>query len=120
MEHYGIVSLIPAFSVLVLALVTKRTLEALIGGTLLGFIILEKQAFFGAFVSASLKVMGDETIGWIILVCGLFGSLIALLVKSGGALAFGNFLVRFVKNRKSALLTTYLLGLVIFIDDYLN
>ena len=120
MENYGIVSLMPAFSVLVLALVTKRTLEALIGGTLLGFIILEKQAFFGAFVSASLKVMGDETIGWIILVCGLFGSLIALLVKSGGALAFGNFLIRFVKNRKSALLTTYLLGLVIFIDDYLN
>ena len=60
MEHYGIVSLMPAFSVLVLALVTKRTLEALIGGTLLGFIILEKQAFFGAFVSASLKVMGEN------------------------------------------------------------
>ncbi len=120
MEHYGIISLIPAFTVLVLALVTKRTFEALVGGTLLGFIILNKQNFFGAFVDASLKVMADATIGWIILVCGLFGSLIALLVKSGGALAFGNFVVGFVKGRKSALMTTWMLGLVIFIDDYLN
>ncbi len=103
-----------------LALVTKRTLEALIGGTLLGFIILNKQDFFGGFVDASLKVMADPTIGWIVLVCGLFGSLIALLVKSGGALAFGNFVVRFVKGKKSALMTTWALGLVIFIDDYLN
>ena len=120
MEHYGIVSLIPAFSVLVLALITKRTFEALVGGTLLGFLILNKQDFFGAFINSSLKVMGDPTIGWIILVCGLFGSLIALLVKSGGAIAFGNFLIRYVKSKKSALMTTWLLGLIIFIDDYLN
>lgn len=120
MEHYGIISLIPALSVLVLALITKRTFEALVGGTLIGFLILKKGAFFGAFVTSSLNVMGDGTIGWIILVCGLFGSLIALLVKSGGAIAFGNFLVRFVKTKKAALMTTWALGLVIFIDDYLN
>jgi len=120
MEHYGIISLIPAFSVLVLALITKRTFEALVGGTLIGFLILKKEAFFGAFVTSSLNVMADGTIGWIILVCGLFGSLIALLVKSGGAIAFGNFLIRFVKTRKAALMTTWALGLVIFIDDYLN
>ena len=44
MEHYGIISLIPAFSVLVLALITKRTFEALVGGTLIGFLILKKGA----------------------------------------------------------------------------
>ncbi|SDP53822.1 Na+/H+ antiporter NhaC family protein [Desulforhopalus singaporensis] len=120
MEHYGVISLIPALSVLVLALVTKRTLEALIGGTLVGFVIWKKDDFFSGFSDAALKVMGDPTIGWIILVCGLFGSLIALLVKSGGALAFGSFIVRFVKSRRSALFATWILGLVIFIDDYLN
>lgn len=120
MEHYGFISLIPALSVLILALVSKRTLEPLIGGTLLGFVIWKKGDFFGGFSDAALKVMSDPTIGWIILVCGLFGSLIALLVKSGGALAFGEFITRFVKSRKSALLSTWILGLVIFIDDYLN
>jgi tetracycline resistance efflux pump len=120
MEHYGIISLIPAACVLVIALISKRTLEALIGGTLIGFIIWKKTAFFGGFADTALKVMGDGTIGWIILVCGLFGSLIALLIRSGGAIAFGNFLITFIKNRKSALITTWILGLVIFIDDYLN
>ena len=120
MEHYGIISLIPAACVLIIALISKRTFEALVGGTLIGFIIWKKSEFFGGFADTALKVMGDGTIGWIILVCGLFGSLIALLIRSGGAIAFGNFLVTFIKNRKSALLTTWILGLVIFIDDYLN
>jgi len=120
MEHVGFISLIPALSVLVLALLTRRTLEALIGGTLIGFLIWKQGDFFGGFADTALKVMADPTIGWIILVCGLFGSLISLLVKSGGSLAFGRFIIRYVKNRKSALLATWILGLVIFIDDYLN
>ncbi len=120
MEHYGAISLIPALTVLVLALITKRAFEALVGGTLLGFIIVNKGNFFSGFADSALKVMADATIGWIIMVCGLFGSLIALLVKSGGALAFGEFLMRFVKNSKASLIATWFLGLVIFIDDYLN
>ncbi|RLB74467.1 MAG: sodium:proton antiporter [Deltaproteobacteria bacterium] len=120
MEHYGFISLIPAASVLLLALITKRTFEALIGGTLIGFLIVGKQDFFGKFADSALNVMSDPTIGWIILVCGLFGSLIAMLIKSGGALAFGNHVEKFVKGKKSALMTTWVLGLIIFIDDYLN
>jgi hypothetical protein len=56
--------------------------------------------FFHAFIASSLNVMGDETIRWIILCYGLFGSFIALLVKSGGAIAFGNFLTPYVKSKK--------------------
>ena len=64
--------------------------------------------------------MGDPTIGWIILVCGLFGSLIELLIRAGGAVAFGQFLARFVNSKRSSLFVTWILGLIIFIDDYLN
>jgi Na+/H+ antiporter NhaC len=120
MEHYGIISLLPTTVVIVLALISKKTFEALLGGTIVGFLLLAKQNFFAAFTDSFLSVMQDATIGWIILVCGLFGSLIHLLVKSGGANAFANYLLRFVKNRNSALLITWLLGLFIFIDDYLN
>ncbi len=42
------------------------------------------------------------------------------MVHSGGAQAFSGKLVKFVKNRRSALLTTWVLGLAVFIDDYLN
>lgn len=120
MEHFGFISLIPALCVLICALITKRTFESLIFGAIIGFIILEQDRFFSAFVDASLTVMGNPTIGWIILVCGLFGSLIALLVKSGGALAFAEYISLKVKTKKGALLATWFLGLLIFIDDYLN
>ena len=119
MVQFGFWSLIPALSVIALALLTRRTLEALIAGALIGFVILKGTDFFSGFVNAALKVMRDPSIGWIILVCGLFGSLIALLVRGGGAMAFGNWLSRYVKGKRSALIATWLLGLMIAIDDYL-
>ncbi|MEM8944662.1 MAG: Na+/H+ antiporter NhaC family protein [Planctomycetota bacterium] len=120
MEHSGLWSLVPTFIVLIVALATHRTFEALLCGALLGYVIVDPSDFFSAFVDSLLNVMQDPTIGWIILVCGLFGSLIHLLVASGGATAFANSLLGFVKTRRSALIVTWLLGLVLFIDDYLN
>ncbi|GGJ73315.1 hypothetical protein [Virgibacillus salexigens] len=45
MEHYGWISMVPALCVLSVALITKRTIESLIFGSIIGFIILEKQHF---------------------------------------------------------------------------
>ena len=88
MEHWGFWSIVPTVSVLLLALLTRKTFEALLGGALIGFSILSPMNFFSGFTNSLLEVMQDPTIGWVILVCGLFGSLIHLLVKSGGATAF--------------------------------
>ena len=62
----------------------------------------------------------DETIAWVIIVCGLMGSLITLLMRVGAARAFSRALSSKAQNSTSALLYTWLLGLVVFIDDYLN
>lgn len=120
MESYGILSLVPTLVVVAVALTTRKTFEALVGGSLAGYILLSGFQFFSNFTDSLLKVMQNETIGWVIMVCGLFGSLIHLLVMSGGTGAFSSYLLRFVKSRKSALLITWLLGIFIFIDDYLN
>ena len=120
MEHQGFISLLPTLAVILFAIFSKKTFESLLVGSVIGFILLSQLNFFTDFTASLLKVMQDPTIGWVILVCGLFGSLIHLLVQSGGANAFANYLLRYVKNRKSALLLTWLLGLSIFIDDYLN
>ncbi|MEM9259667.1 MAG: Na+/H+ antiporter NhaC family protein [Bacteroidota bacterium] len=120
MEHFGWLSLLPTLTVVVVALVFRKTFEALLAGIILGFVFMAGTGFFGAFTDSLLSVMADPTIGWIILVCGLFGSLIHLIVAAGGARAFADFLLRYVTSRRSALLTTWLLGLCIFIDDYLN
>jgi tetracycline resistance efflux pump len=53
-------------------------------------------------------------------VCSLYGALIQLMIRSGGVLAFGDYLLRFVQNRKKSLLTTWVFGSFLFVDDYLN
>ena len=105
---------------LLLALVTRRTFESLIGGTLVGCLLTSGFGFFSAFTDSMLSVMKDETVGWITLVVGLFGALIALLVRCGGTLAFGERVGALVRGRTGALLATWFMGLVIFLDDYLS
>ena len=113
-------SLIPPLVVLVLAIWLRRPILSLIIGAVTGFLLLDPSQVLNNFAKVSLQVMTDETIGWLILVCGGFGALIALLVRTGGALAFGRNALKFAKGPKSSLLMTFILGIVIFIDDYLN
>ncbi|MEL4483775.1 Na+/H+ antiporter NhaC family protein [Shewanella algae] len=113
-------SLVPPIVVLVLAIWLRRPILALIIGAVSGLLLLEPSQVLNSFADISLKVMADETIGWLILVCGSFGALIALLVRTGGALAFGRKALKLAKGPRSSLLMTFVLGLVIFIDDYLN
>ncbi|MCK2182574.1 Na+/H+ antiporter NhaC family protein [Halomonas getboli] len=119
-NDYGWASLVPSLIVLVVAIATHRTLEALAIGALSGLIMLQPQDFVGELADISLSVMTNETIGWLILVCGLMGGFIAMLEKSGCTLSFSHFMTKLVKTRRQSLLSTALLGVLIFIDDYLN
>jgi tetracycline resistance efflux pump len=120
MEHYGLISLIPVLTVVFLAFVTRRTFEPLLIGSIVGFILLEGGGFFPAWMDAVYVVMMDGVTVWIILVCGLFGSLIKLLEKSGGALGFSDMATKNTKSRNASLMVTWILGIIIFVDDYLN
>ncbi|WP_035572794.1 Na+/H+ antiporter NhaC family protein [Halomonas halocynthiae] len=118
--EFGWISLVPSFIVLVVAISTHRTLEALAIGALSGLIILQPGDYIGELADISLAVMMDETIAWLILVCGLMGGFIGMLEKSGCTLSFSHFVNRAVKTRRQAMLSTAGLGVMIFIDDYLN
>ncbi len=120
MQEPTALSLIPPVVVLTLALLSRRPIFSLLAGTLAGLLLLGPVGAVGNFAAISVKVMMDETIAWLILVCGFFGALIALLVRAGGALAFGKLALRYTRGARSSLLMTWLLGLLIFVDDYLN
>ncbi len=119
-DSFGSLSLLPTAVVLIISLITHRTLEALIAGSLTGFLMISPQTALQDFSATALEVMQDPTTGWIFLVCGLFGSLIALLQFSGGTLAFSDLVGRYCRTRRKALIFGWLLGILIFIDDYLN
>lgn len=112
--------LIPAVVTIVIAILSRRPIESLLSGVVVGLLMLEPSVALTNFSAILLDVMMDETIAWIIIVCGLMGSLISLLMRAGAASAFSDLLAARAQSSGSALLYTWLLGLVIFVDDYLN
>jgi len=120
MTDYGLLTLVPTGVVLILALWTHRTIESLIAGTIAGLFILEPTAPLQLLAEKSLAVMMNETVAWIVLVCGFMGSLIALFIRTGAIGAFTQAVIHRISSKKQALFTAWVLGLFLFVDDYLN
>lgn len=119
-DGYGALSLLPAALVITMAVLTRKTVESLLAGSLLGLLLIDPTNLVTPLADVTLAVMMDETIAWLILVCGIMGGLINLLARGGGVFSFGNFMTRIIKSPRGAMLGTVGLGLVVFIDDYLN
>ncbi len=120
MDSAGWTSLIPALVAIATAIFSRRPIESLLAGVFAGLILLGPADAIGNFSAILLEVMMEETIAWVIIVCGLMGSLITLLMRVGAASAFSQVLAARANSSGTALLYTWALGLVIFIDDYLN
>lgn len=56
----------------------------------------------------------------ILLFLVLLGMLVSVITKAGGSKAYGNWAASKIKSKKTALLSTSALGVLIFIDDYFN
>ena len=123
MDSPSAISLIPPVVVMAVAIWLKRPILSLVVGAVAGLLMLfPTQPFelLNTFSEISTSVMQDETIGWLILVCGGFGSLIGLLIHTGGAVAFGRSASKLATGPRSSMFMTFVLGCIIFIDDYLN
>lgn len=118
--NYGLVTLLPPIVVILFAVITKRTFEALILGGIIGYIITTGMGFVPGYLDAVFQVLTDYDSVWLILVCGLFGSLIALLEKSNGTIGFSKFIAKYASTPKKTLMASYIMGILIFVDDYLN
>lgn len=118
--NYGLLTFVPIIVVIALALKTRKTLFSLIIGTLLCYIIISGVGFYEGWTDAIFRAACKQTNQWVFLVCMLFGSLIALLGASHGTLGFSRLLERFCVGPKSTLIVTWIMGVIIFIDDYLN
>ncbi len=130
-------ALVPAFTVLGIAIITKKALEPLIIGSALGFLLLAMRGgseeyfpegkgmifplnmFDGLFSSIS-RDAHDQGLIWVILVCILYGAFVQMLVASGGIKAVGTYSEKYVKTKKQSLIMTYFLSFFFFLDDYLS
>ncbi len=117
---FGGWSLVPPLVVVTVALKTRRAFEPLVVGCLVGFLMIDWRAFPGNFLDSLLKTFQDESLVWVIVVCTLYGSIIQLMVNSGGIRAFGDWLLRWLTTPRRALVGSWLVGVGIFMDDYLS
>ncbi len=120
MEDPGALILIPTLVVFVLAILTHRPIESLITGSVVGLIMIHGTGFVGGFAETSVRVMTDPDVAWVILVCGFMGSLIGILIRTGSTSSFTTTMSRYVKSKTSALMAAWVLGIFMFVDDYLN
>ncbi len=118
--NYGWFVLLPVAAVLGCAIATHRSIESLLFGSLIGFLLLDPANIFQKMIDANIAVLSDSITAWIITITFLVGGLIALLNFSGGTYAFSNWVSRYARNRSQTLIATWIMGVVIFVDDYLN
>lgn len=116
--NYGLLTLLPPIIVIIFALWTKKTFEALIIGAALGYVIAYGTGFFGPFVEGLLTTVADDA--WMFVTLGLFGSLVFVLQKSKGTYGFAKLVQKLANTRKKSLLASWVLGIIVFMDDYLN
>lgn len=116
----GLISLGIILIVIVGAIATRKCIEFIILGGMLGSLVLYKQDFLVEWAYVFQDVMYDEDSVWLVLVCCLFGSLIALLQASKGTYGFTGLITRFCQTEKKSLMTSFIMGILIFVDDYLN
>lgn len=126
---FGAMTILPPLVSIVLAFITRNVIVSLFLGTFSGCVILNLNGFniFSAifqgaidFTYRALEVLSDPWNAGIILQVLVIGGVIHLVAKMGGAKAIAEALARKAKTVKSVQLTTWLLGLAVFFDDYAN
>jgi Na+/H+ antiporter NhaC len=120
MDNYGILTLFPLILMLVMVIATKRIFESMLIPLILVFIMKDGSNFLFGFIDSIYATFAEETYPWILLMLTLFGAFISLLIHSGGTNGFRKFAVRYIQSQKSSLVFTWILGVVLFIDDYIN
>ena len=115
-------ALVPPVVAIVLALITKEAYSSLFIGILVGALFqcnFAPVATLDTIVNDGL-VSAIEGNAGIFLFLVLLGIIVALVNASGGSAAFGRWAEKNIKTRVGAMLATFVLGVLIFIDDYFN
>ncbi|WP_273326928.1 Na+/H+ antiporter NhaC family protein [Vallitalea guaymasensis] len=119
-----LLSLVPAIIMIVLVIITKKVIMSLSVGIIIGsliahgFNVLDTVSYIGTTVW---EIITDFS--WHMPIVGfllLLGIITTLLTITNSTKAFADFAVSKIKNKKAAQIVAWILGIVIFIDDYFN
>lgn len=124
-------SIIPPLFAIIMALFIKEVYTALFTGVFVGTFIIffyEGQhifeatfnGFFAVVDTYILDSMLDKNHLSIIIFSMMIGGMVGIITRNGGMQAVVNYLSKYANNARSGQLVTWLLGILIFFDDYAN
>ena len=117
-------ALVPPIVAIGLALITKEVHSSLFVGIVLGSLFATNFNVSGTLdvilTDGFIAALSDSWNVGIILFLVLLGIMVALVNKAGGSTAYGEWAKKNIKTRVGAILSTFALGVLIFVDDYFN
>jgi Na+/H+ antiporter NhaC len=120
----GILTLLPPLVAIILALIFKDVLIALFVGIFTGALFINRFDFITAFFNVVdkyvLEALADPDRASIVIFTLLLGGMVGIITKSGGVKGIVDSLSRRVKSTKGVQFYTWLMGILIFFDDYTN
>ena len=112
-------ALIPPLLAIILAFITKEVYSSLFIGLAVGALLYSGFHPWDSFVNF-FEIMKNSMNLNILIFDVLLGMIIVLMAKSGGSAAYGKWAGTKIRTKRSALLATMGLGVLIFVDDYFN
>lgn len=129
-NKFGLITILPPLIAIVLAFITKNVVVSLFIGVMSGSVILQLGSGnnivssvvlgFLDFISRALGSLADPWDAGIILQVMCIGGVISLVGKMGGAKAIAEALANKANSSRGAQIISWLLGILVFFDDYAN
>ena len=123
----GWISLLPAFTAIAVALIIRSVVPALLIGIWLGATALRaftlKGAGWGLLDAFQVFVVGALADGGrvaVILFTMMIGGMVGIITKNGGMMSIVRVVVSRAKSAVAGQVSVWLMGLMIFFDDYAN
>ena len=116
-----VASLLPPVAAIVLALSTKEVYSSLFLGIIVGCFLYTNGSpidAFQDFVSRLTSNAGGNM--GILMFLVILGTMVALMIRAGGSKAYGDWAVSHIKTKSGALWSTFILAIVLGVDDYFN
>jgi Na+/H+ antiporter NhaC len=120
----GILSILPPFVAILLALLFRQVVVSLVAGIWLGAVFLFDYEIVGGFFRVLdhflVNALSERSHVQIVLFSMLFGGMVGVITRNGGARGIANRITRWASTARGGQLTTWAMSFLLFFDDYAN
>lgn len=120
----GFTSIVPPLVAILLALLIRQVLVSLAAGIYMGaFFIYDYDPVSALFRLADVFILNaliDKDHMYIVLFTLMIGGVVGVISRNGGTAGLANQITKLARTARSGMLSSWLMGIVVFFDDYAN